>query len=49
VIDNPDYDERAVSDIYAVFSPTQIKSAVSNRGTFDPNDPNILHGLARRR
>lgn len=37
------------STAYAVFSPTQIKSAVSNRGTFDPNDPNILHGLARRR
>jgi hypothetical protein len=37
------------STVYAVFSPTQIKSAVSNRGTFDPNDPNILHGLARRR
>jgi hypothetical protein len=48
VIDNPDYDERAVSDIYAVFSPTQIKSAVSNRGTFDPNDPNVLHGVRRR-
>jgi hypothetical protein len=37
------------STVYAVFSPTQIKAAVGNRGTFDPNDPNILHGLARRR
>jgi hypothetical protein len=37
------------STVYVVFEPTQIKSAVSNRGTFDPNDPNILHGLARRR
>lgn len=27
---------------YIVFDPTQIKSAVGNRGTFDPNDPNIL-------
>lgn len=27
--------------IYVVFRPTQIKS-VNNRGTFDPNDPNIL-------
>lgn len=23
--------------------PEQIKSAIGNRGTFDPNDPNILH------
>jgi len=28
---------------YIVFSPTQIKSATGNRGTYDPNDPNILH------
>lgn len=34
---------------YMVFSPTQIKAAVGNRGTFDPNDPNVFHGLARRR
>lgn len=27
---------------HAVFEPTQIKSAIGNRGTFDPNDPNIL-------
>lgn len=26
----------------AVFKPEQIKSAIGNRGTFDPNDPNIL-------
>jgi hypothetical protein len=25
------------------FDPTQIKSATGNRGTFDPNDPNITH------
>jgi hypothetical protein len=30
----------------AVFDPTQIKSP-SNRGTFDPNDPNILRQPAR--
>lgn len=29
---------------YIVFSPTQLKSATGNRGTFDPNDPDILHG-----
>jgi len=26
---------------YAVFKPTQIKSAYGNRGTFDPADPDI--------
>lgn len=33
--------------IVIAFSPTQIKSAISNRGTFDPNDPNILHQASR--
>lgn len=32
----------SASDSYIVFEPTQIKSATGNRGTFDPNDPNIL-------
>lgn len=27
---------------FIAFEPTQIKSAVENRGTFDPNNPNIL-------
>jgi hypothetical protein len=27
------------------FDKIQIKSATGNRGTFDPTDPNILHGL----
>lgn len=27
----------------AVFSPYQLKSAIGNRGTFDPNDANILN------
>jgi hypothetical protein len=31
---------------YVVFSPEQIKSAIGNRGTFDPADPDIAH--ARR-
>lgn len=26
-----------------VFDPTQVKSAIGNRGTFDPNDANILN------
>jgi len=30
---------------YIAFDPTQIKSATGNRGTFDPNDPNITRGL----
>jgi hypothetical protein len=27
---------------YIAFDPTQIKSAIGNSGSFDPNDPNIL-------
>lgn len=30
-------------DSYIAFEPTQIKSAIGNRGTFDRNDPNILN------
>lgn len=30
-------------DVYIPFEPTQIKSATGNRGTYDPNDPNITH------
>jgi hypothetical protein len=29
------------------FDPTQIKSAIGNRGTFDPTDPNITHFAGR--
>ncbi len=29
-------------DLYLAFEPTQIKSAIGNQGTYDPNDPNIL-------
>lgn len=28
---------------WIALDPTQIKSATGNRGTFDPNDPNITH------
>lgn len=31
-----------VISTYIVLEPTQIKSATGNRGTFDPNDPNVL-------
>lgn len=30
-------------DQWVVFRPEQIKSAIGNRGTFDPADPNILN------
>jgi len=36
-----------VSDQYLVFTPTQIKSATGNQGTFDPQNPNILKQQAR--
>lgn len=29
------------SDSFIAFHPTQIKSAIGNQGTFDPNDPDI--------
>lgn len=32
------------SNIYVAFEPTQIKSAISNKGTFDPKNPSILRG-----
>jgi len=33
---------------YIAFEPEQVKSAVGNRGTFSPNDTNILHGVRAR-
>jgi hypothetical protein len=35
----PEYDSKTPN--YVVFEPTQVKSALGNRGTFDPNDPDI--------
>ncbi len=32
---------------YIAFEPTQIKSAISNRGTFDPNNPDIRYQMRR--
>jgi diguanylate cyclase (GGDEF)-like protein len=32
---------------YHVFEPTQIKSAIGNRGTFDPNEDSILKSVAQ--
>lgn len=31
-------------DVWIAFDPTQIKSAVGNVGTFDPNDPRLAFG-----
>lgn len=39
-------DEEFGGTSYVVFNPEQIKSAVGNRGQFNPNDPNILHQAA---
>ena len=36
------------STVYIAFEPTQIKSAIGNRGTFDPGDPSILRQEAQR-
>lgn len=32
-----------IADHFIAFSPEQIKSATGNRGTFDPDSPNILY------
>jgi len=37
------------SNSWIAFQPTQIKSATGNRGTFDPEDPNIMHNPRRRK
>lgn len=33
---------------YVAFYPTQIKSAIGNKGTFDANDPNILNQSSKK-
>jgi GNAT superfamily N-acetyltransferase len=43
ISDGPTWMGDTLTDHYAVFKPEQIKSAIGNRGTFDPTDPNILH------
>lgn len=35
-----------MGDVYVVFAPTQIKSAVSNDGSFDAADPDITSSVA---
>jgi hypothetical protein len=36
------------STLYVAFEPTQIKSAIGNRGTFDPTDPRINNAMRRQ-
>ena len=43
VIDHASPASEHPADVYIAFHPEQIKSAIGNRGTFNPNDPNILH------
>lgn len=43
VVDSASAATSRPSDVYVALEPTQIKSATGNRGTFDANDPNILH------
>ena len=35
-------------DEYLVFEPTQIKSAIGNKGTFDPSNPDITMSVAEQ-
>lgn len=35
-------ENREPQKVWVAFEPTQIKSAIGNEGTFDPNNPNIL-------
>ncbi|WP_052198397.1 LPD38 domain-containing protein [Pectobacterium fontis] len=37
------------ADHYVVFRPEQIKSAIGNRGTFEPDAPSILHSRSQNR
>jgi len=41
-----DYSELGRGNEYVVFSPTQIKSAIGNRGTFSKTDPDITNESA---
>jgi len=38
----------APGDSWVVFEPTQVKSALHNRGTYDPQNPDIRESLARQ-
>lgn len=42
VTDAADSNVNVRNTVYAVFAPTQIKSALGNRGAFSPTDPRLL-------
>lgn len=41
ILHDTDVRDRSQHTAYAVFEPTQIKSATDNRGTYDPGNPDI--------
>ena len=43
VIDRANEVMGGASDVFAVFNPTQIKSAIGNNGDFSPESPNITY------
>ena len=43
----PKWDER-YHDVWIAFHPTQIKSAIGNRGTYDPTNPDITKAKGGR-
>ena len=47
IIEGADWDDynKSLNDQYIVFSPTQIKSATDNIGTFDGNNPDIRYSV----
>ena len=50
LMQEPVHDEHKMefSDSYVIFSPTQIKSATGNAGTFDANNPDITKSITDR-
>lgn len=51
VQDSPTFDAsygKHLSDVYAAFSPTQIKSATGNNGQFDSGNPDIRYSPRRQ-
>lgn len=44
--DEPLRSEADPSPVWVALAPEQVKSAIGNRGTFDPTDPDIAHGGA---
>ena len=47
VKDDP-INKKAKSTVYVAFAPTQIKSAIANKGAFDPSNPDITMSVAEQ-